>query len=68
MMDHPHRPQALLHNHPQAKLAMMCHQMSMTVRNRRSGASAAKAGYRSQDLTCLMATVQRPVDAADITR
>ena len=67
-MGHPHLPQALLRKNPQATPAMMFHQTSMAVRNRRSGASAAKAGCRSQELICLMATVLTPVGAADIVR
>lgn len=60
--------QAVPRNHLlQARSAMTSHQIAMTVCNKRSGGSAVKAGCQSLGLTRPMATVQRPVDGADIT-
>ena len=68
MRDHPHHQQAPPHSLLlQATPAMTSPQMNMTVRNKRNGGSAAKAGSPSLDPTCLMAIVQRLVDGVDTT-
>lgn len=51
----------------QARPAMTSHQIPIAARNKRSGASAVKAGCQSQGLIPPMATVQKPVDGADTT-
>lgn len=52
----------------QARPAMTSHQIPIAARNKRSGASAVKAGCQFQGLIPPMVTVQKPVDGADITR
>lgn len=68
MRDHPHLLPAPPHNLLlQAIPAVTSHQMNMTVRNKRNGESAAKAGLVFQDPTCPMATVQKPAADVDIS-
>lgn len=68
MRDHPHLRRAPpLNLLLQATPAVTSHQMNMTVRNKRNGESAAKAGLLFQDPTCPMATVQRPAAGVDFT-
>lgn len=52
----------------QARPAMTSHQIPIAARNKRSGASAVKAGCQYRGLIPPMATVQKPVDGADIIR